>query len=334
MVSLVTGASGFIGSAVVRRLLEAGHEVRVLLRPDSDRRNLEGLPVEVVTGDLTVPSTLPPAVAGCDALFHVAADYRLWAPDPGEIFATNVDGTVSLMKAALAAGVDRIVYTSSVATLGIRDDRRPADEETPVSGENHFGDYKRSKSVAEEKVLAMVEQEGLPAVVVNPSAVIGPRDLKPTPTGRTILDAARGRVPAYVDTGLNFVHVDDVAMGHWRAFERGKVGERYVLGGEDLTLCDVLGRIAALTGQPGPRVRLPHAAVLPVAYAAEAWARFTGEEPLATVNGVRMSKKHMFFSSEKARRELGYEPRPVDEALRDAVAWFRENGYCGRVETG
>lgn len=328
--TLVTGASGFVGSAVVRCLLDAGHSVRVLVRPTSDRRNVDKLPVEVAVGDLADPSTLAPALKGCAALFHVAADYRLWTPNPSELYTTNVDGTVALMGAALATGVERIVYTSSVATLGIRPDRQPSDEETAVSLGDMIGDYKRSKFLAEEAVKRLVEQEGLPAVIVNPSTPVGPRDVKPTPTGRMILDATCGRMPAYVDTGLNIVHVDDVAKGHLLAFERGAAGQRYVLGGENLTLREILGRIAAITGWPAPRIRLPHGVVLPIAYVSQAWARLTGGgEPRATVDGVRMSRKYMFFSSDKAKRDLGYSPRPADEALREAVRWFREGGYCG-----
>jgi dihydroflavonol-4-reductase len=328
--SLVTGASGFVGSAVTRALLAAGHRVRVLLRPGSDRRNVHGLSVEVAIGDLAEPATLRAALKGCDALFHVAADYRLWARRPQELYTHNVDGTVALMQAARTAGLARIVYTSSVATLGIRPDRRPADEDTPVAMANMIGHYKRSKFLAEGAVRRLVREHGLPAVIVNPSTPVGPRDIKPTPTGRMILDATCGRMPAYVDTGLNIVHVDDVAQGHLQAFERGTVGERYILGGEDLTLREILARIAALTGRPAPRLRLPHAAVLPIAYLSEAWARLTGSrEPRVTADGVRMSRKHMFFSSDKARRELGYSPRPADEALRDAIRWFLDNDYCG-----
>ncbi len=326
--TLITGASGFVGSAVARCLIGAGHRVRVLLRATSDRRNIENLPVETVTGDLTDPLTLPVALEGCDALFHVAADYRLWTRNPRELYTINVAGTVALMREALRAGVERLVYTSSVATLGSYADRRPADEDTPVSLADMIGDYKRSKFLAEEAVRRLVAEEGLPAVIVNPSTPVGPRDLKPTPTGRMILDAACGRMPAYVDTGLNIVHVDDVATGHLLAFERGVVGQRYVLGGEDLTLREILHRIAAVTGKPAPRLRLPHGAVLPIAYLSEAWAWLTGREPRATVDGVKMSRKYMFFSTDKAKRELGYAPRPADEALRDAVDWFLENGYC------
>jgi len=331
MKTLVTGASGFVGSAVVRRLLLAGHAVRVLLRAGSDRRNVDGLPVEIVFGDLGDRPSLERALVDCEALFHVAADYRLWVPDPQTLYHTNVDGTVQIMRAALDAGVRRIVYTSSVATLGSTRDGRPADEDTPVSAADMIGHYKRSKFLAEAQVRKMVQELGLPAVIVNPSTPIGPRDVKPTPTGRMILDAATGRMPAYVNTGLNLVHVDDVANGHLLALERGVIGERYVLGGHNMTLQEILCAVAALVGRQPPRVRVPHNLVLAIAHAAEAWARVTGAaEPRVTVDGVRLSKKYMFFSSDKARRTLGLVTRPVEEALADALGWFRQNGYLDR----
>lgn len=323
MRALVTGATGFVGSAVARRLLRDGHRVRVLARAGSDRRNLQGLDVEVVEGDLTKPSTLLPACEGCDALFHVAADYRLWAPDPSELYRSNVDGTRAILDAAKRVGVPRIVYTSSVATLGIPKDGTPGSETTPVSVDDMIGHYKRSKFLAEEEARKFAA-EGLPIVIVNPSTPIGPYDIKPTPTGRVVRDAMAGKVPAYVDTGLNIVHVDDVAEGHWLAFERGVVGERYVLGGFDMSLRDVLTEIADIAGRSPPKIRLPHAVVMPIAYVSEAWARVTGMNPIATVEEVRMSKKRMFFTSEKARRELGYVARPARLALEDAVRWFRQ----------
>ncbi len=329
MTTLITGATGFVGSAVVRRLIDAGHQVRALARADSDRRNLDGLGLEVVTGDLRDPASLARAVAGCSALFHVAADYRLWAPDPDELYRSNVAGTRDLMAAAADAGVERIVYTSSVATLGFNADGAPADETTPVGLDDMLGDYKRSKVLAEEAVRRLVADDGLPAVIVNPSTPVGPRDARPTPTGRMIVEAAAGRMPAYVDTGLNIVHVDDVADGHLLAYERGAAGERYVLGGDDMTLAEILGGIARLTGRAPPRIKLPHGLILPFAYAAEAWARLSGREPFATVDGIRMAKKTMFFSSAKAQARLGYSPRPAAEALADAVAWYRDNGYLG-----
>jgi dihydroflavonol-4-reductase len=324
--TLITGATGFVGSAVLRQLIAAGHSVRALVRPNSDRRNLSGLPVEIFVGDLTDPSSLDRALSGCSALFHVAADYRLWVPRPDDIYAANVEGTRNIMRAAGERGVRRIVYTSSVALLGLRGDGA-ADEATPSFLEDMIGHYKRSKFLAEAEVSRFVRESNLPVVIVNPSTPIGPRDVKPTPTGRMIVEAATGRMPAFVDTGLNLVHVDDVARGHLLAFERGRIGERYVLGGENASLRDILARIAAIVGRRPPRLRLPHDAVMPVAHLAEAWARATGGEPFVTRDSVRMARKHMYFSSAKAEGELGHRARPVDDALRDAIDWFRFHGY-------
>ncbi len=327
MKTLITGASGFVGSAVLRQLIHRGHKVRALVRPQSDLRNLAGLPVEIVYGDLTDGRSVERAMAGCSALFHVAAVYRLWVPRRAEIYEANVTGTRNIMLVAADAGVKRIVYTSSVATLGLNPDGSPSNEETPVSLSDMIGHYKRSKFLAEAEVGRLVDEMGLPAVIVNPSTPIGPRDIKPTPTGRIIIDAASGRMPAYVDTGLNLVHVDDVAIGHLLAFEHGKVGERYILGACNMTLKEILCQLAVLGNQKPPSFCLPHNLVLPVACMAEAWARVTGKEPRTTLTGVRLSKKKMFFSNEKARRYLGFNPRPVEEALREAVDWFRQNGY-------
>ncbi len=327
MVTLVTGATGFVGSAVARRLLAAGHRVRVLARAGGDRRNLAGLEVDVVEGDLLDPASLTAAVAGVEALFHVAADYRLWVPDPAAMMRANVEGTGHLLRAARAAGVRRVVYTSSVATLGINPAGIPSDEATPVAFTDMVGIYKQSKFRAEELVRGLAA-EGLDVVIVNPSTPIGPRDIKPTPTGRIIVEAACGRIPAFVDTGLNIAHVDDVAEGHLRAFEVGVAGERYILGGEDLSLGQILAVVAGLAGRKPPTIQLPHGLVLPIAYVAEAWARLTGAEPFATVDGVRMARKKMYFSSAKARAQLGYAPRPAEQAIADAFAWFRSNNYC------
>ncbi len=330
MTTLVTGATGFVGAAVARRLAAAGHDVRVLVRPGADRRNLAGLRVGIADGDLTDPASLARALSGCAALFLVAADYRLWVPDPEGMYRTNVAGTRDLMMAALAAGVTRIVYTSSVAVLGHAAGGRPADEGTPATVDDMIGPYKRSKFLAEAEVRRLVFDERLPAVIVNPSTPVGPGDVKPTPTGRVIVDAASGRMPAYVDTGLNVVPVDAVADGHLRAFERGRTGERYVLGGENMTLKAILDAACACAGRRPPRIRLPHAAVLPVAALSEAWARIAGRgEPRATLDGARMARMPMYFSSAKAERELGYAPRPAAEGIRDAVAWFQDNGYLG-----
>ncbi|HEC14454.1 MAG TPA: NAD-dependent epimerase/dehydratase family protein, partial [Rhodospirillales bacterium] len=262
-------------------------------------------------------------------LFHVAADYRLWTRNPQAMFRANVQGTRDILRAARDAGAERIVYTSSVAVLGARTDGVAVGEDASAAFTDMIGPYKQSKFLAEEEARRLVSEEGVPAVIVNPSTPIGPRDLKPTPTGRLIVEAARGKMPAYVDTGLNLVHVDDVAEGHMLAFEKGKIGARYVLGGEDMELRDILAEIARLTGGKPPRVRIPHAAILPIAYVAEAWTRLSGGgEPFVTVDGVKMARKKMFFSSAKARKELGFNPRPAASGLKDAIAWFTENGYC------
>jgi dihydroflavonol-4-reductase len=326
--TLVTGATGFVGSAVLRALLRRGEPVRALVRPSSSLRLLEGLPVDIVRGDLADPAGFRGALAGSDALFHVAADYRLWVPRPATMYRTNVDGTRALLLAAAEAGVRRIVYTSSVATLGLRADRVPSDETTPATLADMIGHYKRSKFLAEQAVRELVATAGLPVVIVNPSAPVGPADARPTPTGRVLIEAARGRIPAYVDTGLNLVHVDDVADGHLLAFERGRVGERYILGGDNLPLGEMLAQIAALAGRRPPRLRLPAGALLPVAVVAEALARLgIGGEPLVTADGVRMARKPMYFTSAKAERELGYRSRPAAEGLRDAIDWYRSSGH-------
>ena len=325
MRALVTGATGFVGAAVARTLLAAGWQVRVLARAGSDRSNLEQLAVDIVEGDLNDQGSLERALGGCDGLFHVAADYRLGARDPQPLYRTNVDGTRNILNAARKAGVPRIVYTSSVATIGIPADGSPGEERTPSALSNMIGHYKRSKFLAEE-VARDAAREGLSVIIVNPSTPVGPGDVKPTPTGQLIVDAASGRMPAYVDTGLNIVHVDDVAAGHLLAFERGRSGERYILGGEDMTLQAILGEIARLVGRKPPRIRLPYAAVLPVAYLAEGLAALSGRSGRVTLEGVRMSRKRMFFSSGKAAAELGYRWRPPLQAFEDALRWFRERG--------
>jgi dihydroflavonol-4-reductase len=326
MKALVTGASGFVGAAVARELESVGWQVRCLVRATSNRRNLQALSAEIVLGDLTDARSLVRALGGCEAVFHVAADYRLWARDPRELYRTNVEGTRNLLEEARRARIERVVYTSSVATLGIPADGTPGDEDTPVRLTDMIGHYKRSKFLAEEAVREWARGAG-EVVIVNPSTPIGPGDVKPTPTGRIILDAARGRMPAYVDTGLNVVHVDDVARGHLLALERGRTGERYVLGGEDLTLREILGEVARLTGRRPPSIRLPHGLILPIAYVAQGLASLTGRATQITVDGVRMARKRMFFSSAKAERELGYRHRPARQALEDAVQWFRREGY-------
>ena len=324
--NLVTGATGFVGSAVARALLARGRRVRVLARPNSDRRNLAGLAVEIAEGAMEDPCSLARAVAGCRYVYHVAADYRIWVPDPAPMFRANVDGTRDLLTAALEAGAERVVYTSSVATLGLVPGGS-ADEETPSSLDDMIGPYKRSKFAAEEVARELARKRGLPVVIVNPSTPVGPGDIKPTPTGRLIVEAARGQMPAFVDTGLNIVHVDDVAEGHLAAAENGRIGERYILGGENMALAEILAEVAQTAGRRPPRLRVPHSVLFPVAVGAELAARVTGRDPFVTLDGVRMSRKKMYFSSEKASRELGYRSRPAREAIADAVGWFRENGY-------
>jgi dihydroflavonol-4-reductase len=325
---LVTGASGFVGSAVARALLAEGRKVRVLLRPSSDRGNIKGLDVDLVLGGLDDLQALKQAASGCGALYHVAADYRLWVRDPAPMYAANVEGTRLIMEAALAAGVARVVYTSSVATLGWNTDGKPADENTPSEASDMIGHYKRTKFMAEEVVRKLVRERNLPAVIVNPSTPVGPRDIKPTPTGRIIVEAASGRMPAYVDTGLNLVHVDDVASGHLLAEKQGRVGERYILGGDDLMLAEILRIIAEIVGRRPPKIRIPIAALGPLARLAEGWANLTGSEPFLTRDGLRMARHRMFFSSAKAARELGYRPRPAAQGLADAISWFRQAGMC------
>lgn len=330
MTTLVTGGTGFVGAAVVRRLLGDGQAVRALARPGSDRTNLRGLDIEIVEGDLTDAASLKRAAVGCTALYHVAADYRLWVPDPEAMLTVNVDGTRALLRAAAEAGATRIVYTSSVAALGLTADGSPADETTPIVPAAIIGPYKRSKYLAEVEVRRLVAEEGIPAVIVNPSTPVGPGDVKPTPTGRVILEAAQGRIPAFVDTGLNLAHVDDVAQGHLLAFARGRVGEGYIIGGQNMALGEMLAVVAQLVGRRPPTVRLPIGIALAYAVCAEGWARISGRAPLATVDSVRMARKRMFFTSAKAERELGYAPRPASDGLAEAVAWFRAEGRLGR----
>jgi len=325
MRALVTGATGFVGSAVARALLREGWQVRVLVRDSSDRRNLDGLDTEVLSGDLNDRGALERAAKGCEALFHVAADYRLGARRPQELYRTNVEGTRNVLSAAQLAGVARIVYTSSVATIGIPADGSAGTEDSPVALADMIGHYKRSKFLAEQ-VAREAARAGAPVVIVNPSTPVGPGDVKPTPTGRMVQDAAAGRMPAYVDTGLNIVHVDDVAAGHLLALSRGRSGEHYILGGENMSLRAILTEITGLAGRSPPRIRLPTAALLPIAYVADALGRLSGRTMRLTVEGVRLARKRMYFSSDKAARELGYRWRAPSEAFRDAVQWLREQG--------
>jgi len=299
--------------------------VRALVRQDSPRQHLSGLDIEFVTGDLRDLESVRAAMDGVRWLFHVAADYRLWALDPNEIVENNMRSTRIVMDEAKRAGVERIVYTSSVATLRTGPTGETFDESVTMDESHAIGAYKRSKLLAERLVDEMVAN-GLPAIIVNPSTPVGPRDVKPTPTGRLIVEAAAGRVPAFVDTGLNMVHVDDVAEGHLAALERGRIGERYILGGQNASLSDILATVAQQTGRKAPRMKIPRGAIYPIAYVAEALARRTGREPFVTVDGLRMSKNLMFFTSAKAERELGYRARPYAEGIKDAIDWFRQSG--------
>jgi len=322
---LVTGASGFVGSAVARALVARGDDVRVLLREGSSRKNIDGLDCRVMIGDMRDAKAMTKALEGVRHVFHVAADYRLWARDPSEIVRNNLDGARAVMEAARTTGVERIVYTSSVAALkpvaGRAVDETSRHDEVTV-----IGVYKKSKLVA-ERLVERLAGEGLPVVIVSPSTPIGPRDIKPTPTGRIIVEAANGRMPAFVDTGLNLVHVDDVAQGHLLALDKGRIGENYILGGEDVRLRDMLALIAPLVGRKPPRVRLPRAPLYPLAFGAEAFARMRGKEPFLTVDALKMSKYLMYFSSEKAKAELGFQARPFARGIEDAISWFRQAGY-------
>lgn len=326
---LVTGGTGFVGSHVVRALLSRGRRVRCLVRAESRRDQLEGLPVEIAVGNLTDAASLSPALSGVHTLYHVAADYRLWARDPQELYRANPGGTENILAAAAAAGVARVVHTSSVAALGLMPDGSAADETTPVERARIIGHYKKSKYDA-ERVAQKWAARGLPVVIVNPSTPIGEGDIKPTPTGQMIVDFLNRRLPAYVDTGLNLVDVRDVAEGHLAAAERGCVGERYILGNRNMTLREILETLARLTGLPAPAVRLPHWIPLAAAAVTTGVARVTGRPPRVSLESVRMSTHRMFFDAKKAVRELGLPQTPVEDALSRAVSWFRERGYAGR----
>ena len=323
---LVTGATGFVGSAVVRQLLQEQYAVTVLARANSNRANLDGLDVNIHEGDLTDRHSLKQALKNCDRLFHIAADYRLWTKNPRELYDNNVEGTRNIMQAALETGIKKLVYTSSVATLGVFADGTVSDEDTPVSLTDMIGHYKRSKFLAERVVYELVRDANLPAVIVNPSTPIGPRDIKPTPTGRVIYDAYRQKIPAFVDTGLNIAHVDDVANGHLLALNHGEIGRRYILGGEDMSLEKILACVANYCGHKPPSIRLARQLVYPVAWISQIWARLSnGPEPRATVDGLKMSRKKMFFSSDRAIKELGYRYRPAEQAIHEAIDWFKTN---------
>jgi dihydroflavonol-4-reductase len=325
--TLVTGASGFVGSHVARQLVAAGHSVRVLARPSSNLRMLEGVSVERVEGDLRDPASLAHAMRGVQRVFHVAADYRLWARDPGEIYRSNVEGTRSLLAAARDEGVERIVYTSTVATIAVpTHNGLLPNEEMRATLDQMIGHYKRSKFLAEQEAVNAAAA-GAPVVIVNPTAPVGPGDWKPTPTGRIILDFLNGKMPAYVDTGLNVVAVEDVAAGHLLAADKGRVGERYILGGVNMTLKQILDALAKIAGGRAPRVKMPHAVALAAGYADQWFSRLAGREPQIPVEGVKMSRHRMFVESDKAERELGYAPTSVESALERAVHWYQENGY-------
>jgi len=326
--AFVTGATGFLGSHVARVLADQGADLRLLVRPTSNLKNLEGLTAETATGDLRDAASLEKAMSGCDTVFHVAADYRLWVRDPNEMYRSNVDGTRALLEAARKNGVGRVVYTSSVATVGFTSDGRPADEDSPVSLANMIGHYKRSKFMAEQVALE-AGRSGMHVVTVNPTTPIGEQDVKPTPTGRIVVDFLKRKFPAYVETGLNLVDVRECARGHVATLEKGRSGERYILGGEDLTLKRILDKLGQITGLPSPKIKLPYIFAFAAGIVDEA---VTGlllrREPRATVDTVRMGKKKMFASSAKAERELGWKIVPIDGALRRAVEWFRANGYA------
>lgn len=326
-ITLVTGASGFVGSAVARLLARNGFAVRALARSTSPRGNLEGLDATIVEGDMRDPADMRRAMRGVRYVFHVAADYRLWARDPEEIVRNNVRGTRGIMEAAADAGVERIVYTSSVATLRPGTVAEPSDETDRLTEAQAVGAYKRSKVAAERVVERLIAERDLPAVIVNPSTPIGARDIKPTPTGRIIVEAASGRMPAFVDTGLNLAHVEDVAQGHLFALEKGRIGQSYILGGQNVTLREMLAVIAEFAGRRAPRLQLPTTPLIPLAVIAESFARMTGREPFLTRDALRMAGHHMFFTSARAERELGYSPRPHRMALKDAIDWYSAAGY-------
>jgi len=327
MNTLVTGATGFVGSHVARQLVEAGNRVRVLVRQSSSLQSLEGLSAERIEGDLRDAASLVRAMQGVQRVFHVAADYRLWAKNPAEIYESNVGGTRSLFEAAKRAGVERVVFTSTVATIAVpcHDDALPS-EETHASLEQMIGHYKRSKFLAEQEAMSAAAA-GLPVVIVNPTTPVGPGDWKPTPTGRIIVDFLNGKIPAYVDTGLNLVAVEDVAAGHLLAADKGRIGERYLLGARNMTLKQILDALSAITGRPAPRVRLPHAVALAAGYADQWYSHITGREPQIPVDGVKMSRHRMFVESDKAERELDYRTSDVNAALERAVHWYEEHGY-------
>jgi len=334
MTTLVTGATGFVGSHVARLLAERGEPLRVLVRPTSRARMLDGIPCQRVIGDLCRRVELEAVLRGVRRVFHVAADYRLWSRDPAEIYRNNVEGTRNLLSAARDAGVEQFVYTSTVATMAVpTEDGRLPDESTPASLEQMVGHYKRSKFIAEREVQDAA-REGMPVVIVNPTTPVGPGDWKPTPTGRIVVDFLNGRMPAFVDTGLNLVAVEDVAAGHLLAAERGKPGERYILGCRNMTLREILGELAWITGRPAPRVRIPHGVAMAAACVDTAFCRLLRREPHIPLEGVRMARHRMFVETSKAERELGFQPGPIAAALERAVRWYQSNGYVRGAGAG
>jgi dihydroflavonol-4-reductase len=331
MLAFVTGATGFLGSHVARALAQQGADLRLLVRANSNKRNVADLKANLVTGDLRDPASLEKGIAGCNVVFHVAADYRLWVRDPNEMYRSNVEGTRAILEAARKNHVRRVVYTSSVATMGFTSNGQPADENSPVSLDNMIGPYKRSKFMAEQ-VAIEAARGGVDVVIVNPTTPVGERDIKPTPSGRIIVDFLKKKFPAYVDTGLNLVDASECARGHIAALEKGRRGERYILGGENLTLKQILDKLAAITGLPSPKIRVPYVLALTTGVVDEVvTGRIRGREPRATIDAVRMGRKKMFVSSAKAERELGWRVVPVDDALSRAVRWFRDSGYVGKM---
>lgn len=331
-IAAITGGTGFIGGHLVRLLCERGIGVRVLARPGSRREHLEGLPVEIFTGDLTKPETLDAFVAGADTLYHVAADYRLWASDPADLYRSNVDGTRNILLAAEKAQTRRIVYTSTVGCLGIPNDGSPGDESTPVALKDMIGDYKRSKFLAEQVALEAAKR-GLPVVIVNPSTPVGPVDIKPTPTGKIIVDFLNGRIPAFVDTGLNLIDVRDTAFGHILAAEKGRVGEKYILGNRNCSLCEILAIIASVSGRKAPRIRIPYALAYAAGAASTLWAdKVTHQPPGISIESVRMSHRRMYFSAKKAVDELGLPQSSIEKAVAEAVRWYTDRGYVSPLE--
>lgn len=330
--AFLTGGTGFVGASLARLLLKQGLKVKALARKGSDRQNLDGLDVEIVEGGLLDKSAIEAGVKGCRYAFHVAADYRIWIPNPDDMYAVNVAGTESVLRSAAKAGAEKIVHCSSVAAVKVPDDHTPVDETNEYpSLDVIVGHYKKSKFLADVLARKLGKEEGLPVVTVNPAAPIGPMDIKPTPTGKMVVDFLNGRIPSYIDTGLNIVHVEDVAMGHWLAAQKGRIGERYILGGENLTLKQVLDLLAEVSGLPGPKFKTPYAIAYAFGAVDTAIAVMRGTTPMAPLDAIKMAKHYMWFSSEKAKKELGFSPRPAKAALKDAVDWYLAHGYAPGV---